>query len=326
MKYFITGATGFIGGKLAKRLIDDGHEVVASVRSPAKAVHLKELGIQLAQGDITDKASLRQPMTGVDGVFHIAAWYKVGARDSSMAETINVDGTRNVLELMQELGISRGVYTSTLAINSDTKSQMVDESYRFTGKHLTVYDQTKYDAHFKVAEPMVRAGLPLVTVMPGAVYGPGDGSDLRDVLVNVIRGRMPFVPDDTALCFAHVDDIVDGHILAMEKGKLGEDYIIAGEPMLLKDYFRKAAELAGVRPPMLTLPPALLKVNAAVSGVLERVIPLPAMFSSEALRTTAGVTYWGDNSKAKRELGYNPRLVAEGLPETVAYELALLKK
>ena len=129
MKYFVTGATGFIGGRVARQLLAAGHEVIMLARTPAKAQALVALGVKVHAGDITDKESLRTPMTGVGGIFHIAAWYKVGARDTSQAEPINVGGTRNVLEMMQELGIPKGVYTSTLTVFSDTRGQMVDERY-----------------------------------------------------------------------------------------------------------------------------------------------------------------------------------------------------
>ena len=128
MKYFVTGATGFVGGHVARQLIAAGHDVVAVVRTPAKAGDLTDLGIVLHQGDVTDKESMRAPMQGVDGVFHIAGWYKVGVKDKTPGEKINIEGTRNVLELMKELGIARGVYTSTLAVNSDTHGKLVDES------------------------------------------------------------------------------------------------------------------------------------------------------------------------------------------------------
>src|SRR5262249_6995812 len=147
MKYFLTGATGFLGGQLARQLVTAGHGVVALVRSPAKATDLAALGVTLAQGDVTDPASLRAPMQGVDGVFHVAGWYKIGQRDSSAAQTINVDGTRNVLAVMRELGIPKGVYTSTLAIWSDTHGQKPDERYHFTGRHISEYDRTKAAAH-----------------------------------------------------------------------------------------------------------------------------------------------------------------------------------
>ncbi len=133
MKYFVTGATGFIGGRVARQLLAAGHEVITLARTPSKAQELVALGVKVHTGDITGKESLRTPMTGFDGVFHIAAWYKVGARDKSQAETVNVGGTRNVLKMMKELGTPKGVYTSTLTVFSDTRGQMVDESYKYTG-------------------------------------------------------------------------------------------------------------------------------------------------------------------------------------------------
>ncbi len=112
MRYFVTGATGFIGGRVARQLVEAGHEVRALVRDPGKATGLAALGIHLCQGDITDRASLREPMTGVDGLFHVAGWYKIGARDPREGERINIEGTRNVLEAMRDRGVPRGVYTS----------------------------------------------------------------------------------------------------------------------------------------------------------------------------------------------------------------------
>ncbi|RPH94192.1 MAG: NAD-dependent epimerase/dehydratase family protein, partial [Calditrichaeota bacterium] len=169
MKYFITGATGFIGGRLARMLADEGHQVIALIRDVRTVSHLTNRGIQIALGDITDKESMRAPMRGVDGVFHVAAWYKVGARDRSQADSVNVEGTRNVLELMQELKIPKGAYTSTLAVNSNTHGKLAAENYRFRGRFLSVYDRSKWKAHYEVAVPMIDSGLPLVIVMPGMV-------------------------------------------------------------------------------------------------------------------------------------------------------------
>src|SRR5690349_13164967 len=145
MRYFLTGATGFVGGHMARLLKAEGHDVAAVVRDPRKAKDLEDLGVKLFRGDVTDKASLREPMQGADGVFHIAGWYKVGTRDKSEGQRINVEGTRNVLETMRELGIAKGVYTSTLAINSDTHGKVVDETYHFNGKHISEYDRTKWE-------------------------------------------------------------------------------------------------------------------------------------------------------------------------------------
>jgi nucleoside-diphosphate-sugar epimerase len=173
MRCFVTGATGFVGGRVARQLRDAGHEVVALVRDPNKAKSLAATGVQLAQGDVTDKESMRAPMSGAEGVFHIAGWYKIGVKDKTPGVAINVNGTRNVLDLMKELGITKGVYTGTLAVNSDTCGQLKDETYRYTGKHLSEYDRTKAVAH-DIANEFIHNGLPLVIVQPGLIYGPGD--------------------------------------------------------------------------------------------------------------------------------------------------------
>jgi len=324
MKYFVTGGTGFIGSRLVKQLLDAGHVVVAIVRNPEKAVGLRSLGVDLWAGDITDRESMRVPMAGVDGVFHVAGWYKVGARDSSQAYSVNVDGTRNVLGLMKELGIAKGVYTSTLAVFSDTHGRLADESYRYNGEHLSVYDRTKSIAHYHVAEPLVREGLPLVIVQPGLVYGPGDTSSVRETLVRFFRHRLPMLPAGTEFTWAHVDDVARAHILAMEKGKPGETYIIAGPRHTIIEAMEIVSRLSGVPAPRIHVPPPLMKALAGTMGVLEKVIPVPGGLTGEYLRVNAGVTYLGDNTKAKRELGYNPRPFAEGMSETLKSEMSLL--
>lgn len=317
MKYFVTGATGFIGGRVASQLVEAGHEVVALVRSKAKAQELAKLGISLAEGDITDRESMRQPMMGVDGVYHIAAWYKIGERDKSIAERINVGGTRNVLELMKELAIPKGVYTSTLAVNSDTGGRVVDESYRFTGEHLSEYDRTKWLAHYEVAVPMIAAGLPLVIVQPGVTYGPGDTSAIAEVFRQYLAGKLPMVPDKTAYCWAHVDDTARGHLQAMEKGKIGENYFIAGPVHTLFDALQIAERITGIKAPRIKASPGMLRALSSLMSIVETVIPISGQYSSETLRVSAGATYLGSNAKAERELGFSPRPLAEGLRETL---------
>jgi nucleoside-diphosphate-sugar epimerase len=320
MKYFVTGATGFVGGVLAKRLRQQNHEVRASVRNLSKAQDLQAIGVKLFQGDVTEKESLREAMQGVDGIYHVAGWYKIGTRDKSDGESVNIQGTRNVLELMQELKIPKGVYTSTCAVNSDTQGQLVDETYRFTGQHLSEYDRTKAVAH-DIASEFIKHGLPLVIVMPGLIYGPGDTSILRTNIQDFLKQKLPMLPTQTAYCWAHVDDVVQGHILAMEKGKLGETYIIAGEPYKVADAFKLASQITGKRTPMI-VPYQIMKALSGLVKPLDNF--LPEAYTSEGLRIVAGVTYLGDNSKAKRELGYNPRPLREGWGETLRHEMKLL--
>ncbi|MBO6576744.1 MAG: NAD-dependent epimerase/dehydratase family protein [Rhodothermales bacterium] len=317
MRYFLTGATGFLGGELARQLRAASHDVIALVRSPEKAGPLREIGVHIAQGDITDHASLHDPMKGCDGVFHCAAWYAVGT-DSSRAHAINVGGTRNVLETMRDLGIPKGVYTSTLGVNSDTKGAIRDESYRYEGgDFLSVYEETKWRAHYEVAIPMMKAGLPLVIVNPGIIYGPGDTSQLGQILKDAIRGKPVALPDEpSGGCWSHVEDVAQAHILAMEKGTAGETYNINGPIHTFKEAVRTAAKVGDAKLRAMWVPPTVLRVMAPVMDVIGSVIPLPTEMAGETLRASAGVTYFGDNSKARRDLGYDPRPIDTGFRQT----------
>jgi len=326
MRYFVTGGTGFIGGRVVRQLRAAGHEVRALVRTPSQAKDLEGLGAALHAGDITDKESMRAAMRGCDGVFHLAAWYRIGARPSQRrdAERINIQGTRNVLEVMRELGVPKGVYTSTLAVFGDTEGWVGDESYRFDGPWLSVYDRSKWQAHYEVAVPMIRAGLPLVIVQPGVVYGPGDPSVIGNLLRQYLRRRLPIRPHGAAFCWGHVDDTAHGHVLAMDKGRAGESYIIAGPPHTLEEALELAEEITGIRPPWLRPPAVMLRAMAAAASAVERIIPLPQTYTGETLRIAAGATYLGSSEKAQRELGFRARTLEEGLRETLLHEMAVL--
>jgi nucleoside-diphosphate-sugar epimerase len=323
MRYFVTGATGFLGGEIVRQLRGAGDDVVALVRTPAKADALRQLGVVLAEGDVTDRASLQAPMIGADGVFHCAAWYKVGI-DAAGAERINVEGTRHVLETMRDLKIAKGVYTSTVAVFSDTEGRLVDESYRHDGPFLSEYDRTKWKAHYEVALPMMAAGLPLVIAMPGAIYGPGDTSALRALFVQYLQGKLAAVPARTAFCWAHVEDVARAHILALDRGRVGESYIVAGPPHSMIEALQVAERLTGIKAPSLHPPPAVMKAASALMGVVGAVVSLPPELTAEGLRVLAGVTYLGSNAKARRELGYDPRSLEDGLRGTLAHEMHLL--
>jgi nucleoside-diphosphate-sugar epimerase len=250
----------------------------------------------------------------------VAGWYKIGVKDKSDAERVNVQGTRNMFELMRELNIPKGVYTSTLAVNSNTHGQVVDENYHFHGRHISEYDRTKAAAH-DIAIQFIAKGLPLVIVMPGLIYGPGDTSEVRTNIINFLKGQLPMLPNQTAYCWAHVDDIARGHSLAMEKGRIGESYIIAGEPYPVASAFKLASEITGKRTPMI-VPHQVLGWMSALVRPLDGI--LPPSYTSEGLRVVAGVTYLGDNGKARRELGYAPRPFREGWEETLRHEMDLL--
>lgn len=321
-RYFVTGATGFIGGELTKQLIGRGHQVVALVRSPERAALLKTLGVEIHTGDITNRDSLCAPMRGVDGVFHVAAWYKVGVVEPA-AEAINVTGTRNVLEVARDLAIPRIVYTSTVGVFGDTRGQVVDETYYVRGPFLTEYDRTKWIAHYEVALPMARAGLPLIIAMPGLVYGPGDTSAIHTTLVRLLRGRLFMTPSRVTFAWGYVEDTARGLRQAMESGRPGESYLLTGPIHTFQDAFTLAARIAGKRPPPIHPPPALMRLLAAATELLEG-MDVRTRYSAELLRLMAGTTWIGSSAKAERELGFTTRPLDEGLRHTIEHELRQL--
>jgi nucleoside-diphosphate-sugar epimerase len=170
----------------------------------------------------------------------------------------------------------------------------------------------------------MQAGLPLVIVQPGLVYGPGDTSVVHEAWVTYLRGELPLTPSGANSCWTHVDDIAHGHILAMEQGKVGESYIIAGPKYSFVEVFALAEQISGVRAPRLHPAPWMMKAMAAMIALLGTIFPLPEPYSAEGIRSSAGVSYLGTNEKARRELGYAPRTLEQGLPETLEYEMQQL--
>jgi len=325
VRYLVTGASGFLGGVLARQLRDAGHEVVALVRQPAAAAKLPGIGVDVRQGDITDRESVRRAMAGVDGVFHAAAWFKVrqsgltrGARpaaggpaEAREAYRVNVEGTRVVLEAMRDLRIPKGVYTSTIAVHGDTKGRIVDEAERPDRPTTSVYDETKWRAHYEVAEPLIAAGLPLVILQPGVVYGVGDRGPVRGAVDAYLERRLPIVVASTAYSWGHVEDTVTGHRLAMERGRPGESYILAGPAHTFVEALRIAETITGIPVPRIVIPGALVAAIAAITR-------------TEALRVV-GATYLGSSEKARRELGFQARSLRDGFAEVLPAHLADLR-
>lgn len=315
MKAFVTGGSGFIGSHIVKKLVARGDTVHALARSEESAANLRQLGATVFMGDITDSASLHPAMKGCDVVFHVAAWYKLGAPDWMKAEAINVGGTRRVLRLAHELGIPKIVYTSTVAVFGDTHGQMVDETFYQEGPFLTEYDRTKWLAHYKVAVPLIEKGAPIVIVMPGGVYGPGDQSALAQMMRMFYRG-MPTLPGaDLTVTYAHVDDVADGHLLAADKGEIGESYVLAGPSIPLNEMVDFWAHLIGRKSPSIRIAGRPLRKFAPLVGAVGKLLPLPSLFSEEAVGSL-GATYMARSDKARTELGWTTRPLQTGMLET----------
>lgn len=320
MKVFVTGGTGFIGRQVVRKLIERGYDVYVLARSEESAALCEMMGANVVKGDLEDLDALREGMRGSDVVFHIAAWYKVGSREWRKAEEINVGGTSRVLELAYELGVPRIIYTSTIAVNGDTHGVMADESYRMPADQpfLTEYDRTKWKAHYEVALPLIEKGAPITIVMPGVVYGPGDTSLAGKLMEAFHRGYFRLFPGpETVFTYAHVEDIAEGHILALEKGKPGESYILAGQAKTLKQMAELWAELGGGPKPFTFVPAGFLHVFAPLQQAVGEILPLPELLSADGIREM-GATYLASSLKARELLGWETRPLEEGMHETFA--------
>ena len=319
MKAFITGWTGFIGKHVIPKLLERGYEVTALVRSEKDAASMRVQGVSPIRGDILERESMRAGMQGSDVVFHLAGWYKIGDPNPAKGERINVDGTRNVLELATELGVPRIVYTSTVAVFGDTHGRLVNESY-IMGEEpfISQYDRTKWLAHYAVVLPLIEKGAPIIIVMPGGVYGPGDPSLVGDLMRRFYLGQFPILPGPGFLyTYAHVEDVAEGHVLAAEKGVPGESYILAGPAIALRDAARIWADITGRPAPILSIPAPFLKPFGPLAGLMSKMIAIPPIFSEEAMRIL-NANYTARSDKAREELGWETRPMRAGFQETFA--------
>lgn len=319
MHYFVTGATGFLGGYVTAQLLEGGHLVTALVGDREEARDIAEYGVRPHVATLTDKESLRRALRGVDGVFHMAG-HRLAFDRRKTAEAVNVTGTRNILELVREHAIRKVIVTSSLAVHSDTGGAIVDETYRFSGKHLTMYDAIKAAVHYEVALPMMEKGLPAVLLLPGAMYGPRDTSLMADVLTRYLVGRARFVAARTAYCWARVEDVARAHLQAMEFGRPGESYIVGGEPHTVREVLAAAGRLVGRRLPPVPIPSWAVWPAAGTMRAVATVAP-SLRPTADRLRVATGVTYLGSDAKAREELGFAPRSLAEGLPGAVEWLL-----
>ena len=319
MRAFVTGGTGFIGGRVVRRLRERGDEVVALVRSPARASDLAELGCELVEGDLTSPEAIRRGVQGCAAVFHIAAVYKVGipASQRESMRDANVRGTERVLDAAIEANVKRVVYVSTVGIFGNTQGKVVDETYERNGEgFLSCYEETKYRSH-QIALDRIAGGAPIVIVQPGGVYGPGDHSEIGNIIDQTRTGKLRLLMfPETGFNLVHVDDVADGILRAHDTGRTGESYVLGGEITTQGDLIDKAAAIGGKKPPRMTVPPIVLKAMIPVSRWVGPMVDLPPNFR-EMISAAHNVTYWAKDDKARRELGYAPRDLDTGLRETI---------
>jgi nucleoside-diphosphate-sugar epimerase len=316
VRAFVTGGTGFVGAPLVRRLAERGDDVVALVRSPGRSV---PGAAELVEGDLADRERLGAGMASCDAVFHLGADYRVGIPKSeraAMYET-NVTGTENVLDAAVEAGAARIVYVSTVNAFGDTRGRVVDETYeREPDGYVSYYDETKLLAH-RAAVRRIAAGAPIVIVQPGVVYGPGDHSEIGGQVAAAAAGKLPFLSfADLGMNAVFVDDVVEGILLAHDRGRVGEAYVLGGELTRMRGLIATAAEVAGRRAPRFTMPTWLMRPLVPIGPLVGRLMGNRPNLG-ELISASDGVTYWATDEKARQELGYSPRGLREGLQATL---------
>lgn len=323
MRVFLTGATGFIGSRVAARLKARGHDVVAFVRTPMSTAPLVACGCELLQGDVEDRAALRKGMQGADAVIHAAALYEIGIRVSERSRMIktNVEGTQNVFDAAKAIGVPKTVYVSTINIFGNTNGESVDETYRRNEKagFLSCYDESKYLAH-EHARIYIQQGVPITIVQPGAVYGPKDHSAIGRQILLAARGKLFFkMMADLGLSMIHVDDVANGIVLGLENGVIGESYILSGENVRLGELLDQVSRVAGRQPVRRVISTTALR---RMMPILNRIGPFFGYPPNlrEVVHACDGVTYWVQSEKARNELGFEPRPLLLGLRETLRAE------
>jgi nucleoside-diphosphate-sugar epimerase len=321
MKSFVTGGTGFIGGEVVRQLRARGDDVVCLVRSEGKGRKLAALGCELVVGDLGDEAAVRRGIEGCDAIVHAAAMYEVGipaGQRPAMYEA-NVRGTERVLQAALEAKTPKVVYVSTVGAFGNTHGDVVDETYEHPGKEFTsYYEETKLEAH-RIAKRMIaEQGLPCVIVQPGGVYGPGDTSQVADLLERFLAGKMPLLPfPELGICLTHVEDVAGGILLALDRAAPGETYVLSGPATTMRDAVETVAALTGRKAPKHAMPVGLMKAMTPVGPLVGRLMGQPPNLR-ELISSADGVTFWASHEKASRDLGYSPRGIEEGLRQTLA--------
>jgi nucleoside-diphosphate-sugar epimerase len=319
VKVFVTGGTGFIGGTVVRRLRERGDDVVCLVRSPEKAAKVTALGAESVSGDLGDAEAIRRAMEGCDAVVHAAAMYEVGipAKQHPAMWEANVAGTECVMKAALEAKVAKIVYVSTCGVFGNTHRKVVDESYEHPGKEFTsYYEETKLEAH-RIVKRMIEDGLPAVIVQPGGVYGPDDTSQVADLLQEFFVGKLPLLPfPEFGICMTHVDDIAAGILLALDKGRIGEAYVLSGPVTTMREAIETVAAASGRKAPKRAMPVPLMKALTPIGPLVGKLMGQPPNLR-ELISSADGVTFWASHEKASRELGYAPRGMEEGWRQTL---------
>ncbi|MBU6493658.1 MAG: NAD-dependent epimerase/dehydratase family protein [Burkholderiales bacterium] len=318
-RVLITGASGFVGSAVIRAALARGHRVRALVRAASPRDNLRGLDVELVEGDMRDAASMDKALSGVGILLHVAADYRLWASDPADIMRANLEGTRTVMQAALRQGVERIVYTSSVAtLRVQGASAPVTESAPADEQQtIGIYKRSKVAAERLVEQMIARQGLPAVIVNPSTPIGPRDikPTPTGRIIVEAALGKIPaFV--DTGLNLAHVDDVAEGHLLALERGRIGERYILGGDDVLLRDMLGEIARMTGRKAPTLTLPRWPLYPLAHVAQGIARLSGKEPFLTVDGLKMSRYHMFFS-SAKAQAELGYRARPYAEGLRDAL---------
>jgi dihydroflavonol-4-reductase len=311
----VTGASGFIGSAVVRALLSRGRKVRALVEPQADLANLEGLDVDVMECDVTDETAIARGLTGATSLFHLAAIYKLWAPDPEPLFRVNVEGTTAVLLAAQAARVARVVHTSSImAVGLGGDESKAFDLFDMAG----IYTMTKYISE-RIASRFARAGLPLVIVNPGMPFGPRDRAPTPtgQIIVRFLKREIPMLGVGS-LSVIDVDDCAEGHVLAEEKGRVGERYILTGHDVSLADLAARIGKLAGVSVPKLSVPKVLgLPIAAAMESIARRTRSEPLVTANEARFTAASPHF--SNEKATRELGLRIRPLDDTLTRAIDY-------
>jgi len=317
----VTGASGFVGSAVAKCLLQAGHAVRALVRPTSSRMNLADPRLEIVAGDISDADSVARAIMGVRYLFHVAADYRLWARNPQDIVRTNVEGTRTVMSAAQRAGVERIVYTSSVAtLASRPDGAPSDETLQLAAENAVgAYKYSKVIAERLVEAMVAEQKLPAVIVNPSTPIGPGDvrPTPTGRIIIEAATGRMP-VYVDTGLNLVHVDDVAAGHVAALQKGRIGERYILGGQDVLLGDMLREIARRVGRPPPRLRLPRQLIFPIAYGAEAIAHFTGREPFVTTTGLRLAKDHMFF-TSAKAERELGYTARPYGEAVAEAIAW-------
>lgn len=315
MKALVTGGTGFVGGALVRRLRRSGWDVRVLARHTSRVNALRELGVEIAYGDVLDPASVRTAVEGCPVVFHAAAIYELWVRDRKQLMQTETEGTRNVLQAALDASVQRVVYTSSAIVIGERKGETGNEDTPHRGYFLSAYEEAKFRAE-QVARRFLERGLPLVIVNPAAVYGPGDLKPSGRMIIDLLNGRLPALfPMFLSVVF--VEDVAEGHLRAYEQGTIGRRYILAEGTYTERQWVGEICRLARIRFPRM-IPAWMARIVASAGELVSAFTGRPPMLSVETWRYLSH-GFRVDGSRAVRELGVRYTPLTEGMRQTIQW-------